>query len=254
MLIEASAIEYSNKGFQLGPVSLSVKDGEILGIGGPNGSGKSTLLRVMLRLLHPSGGYIKVDGINIETMKQRDLSKRLAYLPQTLFSPLNLSVQDVLLASQYSLDKKNKKLDDIIKRYGIENLKHRDFNSLSGGEKRLVMLIGAISQESGAILMDEPDTFLDVDKEIRVMQEILNLRDSGRSVIVILHDLNKLAKICDKVLMLKSGRVIAYGSTDEVLVPGVLEKLYSASFRIEQTQGSMRIDAFPNQNDGKLSK
>ena len=109
------------------------------------------------------------------------------------------------------------------------------------------MLIGAISQDSDAILMDEPDTFLDVDKEIQVMEEIRNLRDSGRSVIVILHDLNKLAKICDNVLMLKSGKVLAYGRTDEVLVPEVLEKMYSATFRIEQVSGSMRIDAFPKE-------
>ncbi|MGC8515107.1 MAG: ABC transporter ATP-binding protein [Thermoplasmata archaeon] len=244
-LIEVRAVEYSINRFHLGPVSLSVKEGKILGIGGPNGSGKSTLLRVMLRLLRPTGGRITVDGEDIEKMTQRDLSRRLAYLPQNLFSPLNLSVQDVLLASQYSLEKKSSKLDAIINRYGIENLKHRDFNSLSGGEKRLVMLIGAITQDSDAILMDEPDTFLDVDKEIQVMEEIMNLRESGRSVIVILHDLNKLAKICDNILMLKSGKVIAYGPTGEVLVPEVLEKMYSASFRIEQGTGSMRIDAFP---------
>ncbi len=246
-LIEASAVEYSINRFHLGPLSLSVKGGEVLGIGGPNGSGKSTLLRVMLRLLRPTGGRITVNGENIEKMTPRDLSRRLAYLPQNLFSPLNLSVQDVLLASQYSLEKKSNKLDAIINRYGIEDLKHRDFNSLSGGEKRLVMLIGAISQDSDAILMDEPDTFLDVDKEIQVMEEIRNLRDSGRSVIVILHDLNKLAKICDNVLMLKSGKVLAYGRTDEVLVPEVLEKMYSATFRIEQVSGSMRIDAFPKE-------
>jgi iron complex transport system ATP-binding protein len=245
MLIEASSIEYSINRFKLGPVSFSAKGGEIVGIGGPNGSGKSTLLRIMLRLLHPTGGYITIDGKNLEEMTQRELSRRLAYLPQTLFSPLNLSVQDVLLASQYSLDKRSNKLDTIINRYGIEELKHRDFNSLSGGEKRLVMLIGAISQDSDAILMDEPDTFLDVDKEIQVMEEIRNLRDSGRSVIVILHDLNKLAAICDSVLMLKSGKVIAYGSTDDVLVPEVLERIYSASFRTEQVSGSMKIDAFP---------
>ena len=244
-LIEVSAIEYSINRFHLGPISLSVKGGEVLGIGGPNGSGKSTLLRVMLRLIRPTRGRITVDGEDIEKMTQHDLSRRLAYLPQNLFSPLNLSVQDVLLASQYSLERKSNKLDAIINRYGIEDLKHRDFNSLSGGEKRLVMLIGAMTQDSDGILMDEPDTFLDVDKEIQVMEEIMNLRESGRSVVVILHDLNKLAKICDNVVMLKSGKVIAYGHTDEVLVPETLEKMYSASFRIEQASGSMRIDAFP---------
>ena len=244
-LIEASALEYSVNRFHLGPVSLSVKGGEVLGIGGPNGSGKSTLLKVMLRLIRPTRGRITIEGEDIENMTQHDLSRKLAYLPQNLFSPLNLSVQDVLLASQYSLERKSNRLDAIINRYGIEDLKHRDFNSLSGGEKRLVMLIGAINQDSDAILMDEPDTFLDVDKEIQVMEEIRNVRDSGRSVIVILHDLNKLAKICDNVIMLKSGKVIAYGPTDEVLVPETLEKMYSASFRIEQVSGSMRIDAFP---------
>ncbi len=249
MRIDLNSVEYSIGNFRLGPVTYSIQDGEILGIGGPNGSGKSTLLRIMLRLLRPTGGSISIDGVDIADMMPRDLSRKLAYLPQNLFSPLNLSVQDVLLASEYSMDRRSSKLDELIDRYDLGNLRHRDFNTLSGGEKRLVMLIGAINQGSGAILMDEPDTFLDVDKEMQVMHEITALRDSGRIVVIILHDLNKLASLCDNVLMLKSGKVMAFGSTKSVLVPDVLEKMYSASFKVEQIAGMSRIEAFPRIKD-----
>lgn len=249
MRIDLSSVEYSTNSFKLGPVTLSIEEGKVLGIGGPNGSGKSTLLRLILHLLRPDSGRISIDGVDIAEMVPKDLSRKLSYLPQNLFSPLNLSVQDVLLASEYSMDTKSSKLDALIERYELASLRHRDFNTLSGGEKRLVMLIGAINQGSGAILMDEPDTFLDVDKEMQVMDEIRTLRDSGRIVVIILHDLNKLAAICDNILMLKSGKVMALGPTDSVLVPEILEKMYSASFRVEEVAGSRRIEAFPRKSD-----
>jgi iron complex transport system ATP-binding protein len=241
--IEVSSLRYRNGSFSLGPVSFKADRGEVFGIGGPNGSGKSTLIRLILGLLKPANGSVIIDGKNIGTITQREISRRISYLPQSLFSPLNLSVQDVLLASEYSMVDRNESLSDLIEYFGLNSLKHRDFNTLSGGEKRIVMFAGAVHQGSDIIVMDEPDTFLDIDKEIFLFNEIKKLSSSGKLIITIFHDLNKLRDTCDRVLLLKSGKQIAYGKSNEVLIPDVLETIYSAKFLLDEGKTGTRIIA-----------
>ena len=239
--IEVDSIRYRNVSFSLGPVSFEADRGEVFGIGGPNGSGKSTLIRLILGLLKPDSGSIRIEGKNIASLTQRDISRKISYLPQSLFSPLNLSVQDVLLASEYSMLDRNESLSDLIEYFGLETLKNRDFNTLSGGEKRIVMFAGAVHQGADIIVMDEPDTFLDIDKEIFLFNEIKKLSQSGKLIITIFHDLNKLRDTCDRVLLLKSGKQIACGESRDVLIPDILETIYSAKFILDEGKTGSRI-------------
>ncbi len=243
MQIEISDLKYEQRKFRLGPLSFSISKGNILGIGGPNGSGKTTFLRVLLGLLRPLSGNVQIDGMDISTMKRRDVARKIAYLPQNLFAPLSLSVQDVLLASQYSVSEKPSLLDKLLTEYSIADLKNRDFNSLSGGEKRIVMLAGAISQGSEIIVMDEPDTFLDIDKELFLYDKIRELSDAGRTMIIVFHDLNKLLRLCDTVLLLKNGQQAAFGDRKDVLRPDVLEKIFRARFRQMDIDGTQSLVA-----------
>jgi iron complex transport system ATP-binding protein len=239
--IEVDSIRYRNVSFSLGPVSFEADRGEVFGIGGPNGSGKSTLIRLILGLLKPDSGSIRIEGKNLASLTQRDISRKISYLPQSLFSPLNLSVQDVLLASEYSMLDRNESLSDLIEYFGLETLKNRDFNTLSGGEKRIVMFAGAVHQGADIIVMDEPDTFLDIDKEIFLFNEIKKLSQSGKLIITIFHDLNKLRDTCDRVLLLKSGKQIACGESRDVLIPDILETIYSAKFILDEGKTGSRI-------------
>ncbi len=239
--IEVDSIRYRNVSFSLGPVSFEADSGEVFGIGGPNGSGKSTLIRLILGLLKPDSGSIRIEGKNLASLTQRDISRKISYLPQSLFSPLNLSVQDVLLASEYSMLDRNESLSDLIEYFGLETLKNRDFNTLSGGEKRIVMFAGAVHQGADIIVMDEPDTFLDIDKEIFLFNEIKKLSQSGKLIITIFHDLNKLRDTCDRVLLLKSGKQIACGESRDVLIPDILETIYSAKFILDEGKTGSRI-------------
>ena len=239
--IEVDSIRYRNVSFSLGPVSFEADRGEVFGIGGPNGSGKSTLIRLILGLLKPDSGSIRIEGKNLASLTQRDISRKISYLPQSLFSPLNLSVQDVLLASEYSMLDRNESLSDLIEYFGLETLKNRDFNTLSGGEKRIVMFAGAVHQGADIIVMDEPDTFLDIDKEIFLFNEIKKLSQSGKLIITIFHDLNKLRDTCDRVLLLKSGKQIACGESRDVLIPDILETIYSAKFILDEGKTVSRI-------------
>ncbi len=242
MRIDVTDIGYTTGQFTLGPLSLSVEEKEIFGIGGPNGSGKTTLMRLMLGLIKPTTGIVRIGSRRIQEMTPAEISRRVAYLPQHLFSPLNLSVADVLLASQYSmLD--DVRLHSIVSEFNLDRFMHRDFNSLSGGEKRMVMFAGALSQGADTIVMDEPDTFLDIDMELKVMSKLRKIKSEGKTVVVIFHDLNKLSSICDRVAMLKDGRLHSYGLTDEVFVPENLEDIYSARFFIEQDKMGRRIFA-----------
>lgn len=244
MQIEVADLGYTQRRFILGPLNFSIDKGEILGIGGPNGSGKSTLLRVLLGLLHSSTGRIMIDGDAIEAMHRRDVARKMSYLPQNLFAPLNLSVQDVLLSSQYSFTERPANLDSLLMEFSLTDLRNRDFNSLSGGEKRLVMLAGAIHQDSDIIVMDEPDTFLDVDKELFLYDKIRDIAASGKTVIIVFHDLNKLSHVCNKVLLLKGGKQAAFGDRDEVLRPEVLEKIYKARFKQLDLDGTKSLIAY----------
>ena len=239
--IEVDSIRYRNVSFSLGPVSFEADRGEVFGIGGPNGSGKSTLIRLILGLVKPDSGSIRIEGKNLASLTQRDISRKISYLPQSLFSPLNLSVQDVLLASEYSMLDRNESLSDLIEYFGLETLKNRDFNTLSGGEKRIVMFAGAVHQGADIIVMDEPDTFLDIDKEIFLFNEIKKLSQSGKLIITIFHDLNKLRDTCDRVLLLKSGKQIACGESRDVLIPDILETIYSAKFILDEGKTGSRI-------------
>lgn len=244
MQIEVRNLRYAHKGFSLGPVSFSAGPGEILGIGGPNGSGKSTLMRLVLGLLQHDSGSILLDRMDMSEMKRSDIARRMAYLPQNLFSPLNLSVQDVLLSSEYSLSGKPSSLDSLISEFSLEEFRNRDFNTLSGGEKRIVMLAGAINQNADIILMDEPDTFLDVDKELFLYEKISDIAKSGKIVVIVFHDLNKLARLCGKVLLLKSGQQAAFGDADKVLVPNILERIYRAKFREQGSEDAKSLIAY----------
>lgn len=244
MRIEVANIQYQRGMFHLGPLEFSLQSGEILGIGGPNGSGKSTLMRLMLKLLEPRTGEILIDGTSLSEMSQRGIARRLAYLPQNLFAPLNLAVQDVLLSSEYSVTGRPSSLDSLLTEFAIEDLRNRDFNSLSGGEKRLVMLAGTINQGSGTILMDEPDTFLDIDRELFLFEKIRELAQAGKGVVLIFHDINKIARLCDKVLLLKQGKQIAFGDAQEILVPEILERIYNSRFRARVIDGRPDLFAF----------
>ena len=230
MKIEVSGVCHSAGSFRLSDVSFSIHGGKINGIGGKNGSGKSTLLNMLYGYNRPESGSILIDGRDIRSYTEHELSRKMAIVRQEAPEPINFSTTDVISVFGYSNGYTKTGLSSVLETCRIAHLAHRDFNSLSGGEKRLVMIAGAIFQDSEVLLMDEPTTFLDVDKDAFVQSLIADLKSRGKTVVVILHDINLLYRLCDNVIFLKDGKVVAEGAPESVFLPETLRNVFGVDF------------------------
>lgn len=241
MYLEARHINFARGGFSLQDVSFVTETGTITGIGGHNGSGKSTLLRILYGFHKPRSGDIVIDGESLSKMTPRQISRKISVVNQEVSEPFNFTVGEVVSMSGYSLEDERTSVSDVLRMCGIEDLQDRPFTEISGGERRLSLIAAAIYQNSSIMLMDEPTAFLDVDKEIRVIEIIKKLRDQGRNIIMVLHDVNLLYRICDNVVLLRNGRVVASGKRDEVMTLSNLRETYSIEFREISNGGPYRF-------------
>ncbi len=241
MYLEAKDVVFNRGRFSLQNVSFRSDGGTITGIGGRNGSGKSTLLRALYGFHHITAGDVFIGGKRLSSMGPREISRRISVVSQEVSEPFNFTVGEVVSISGYSLEKKNSRISDVLEICGIGELENRPFNEISGGERRLVLIAAAIYQDADILLLDEPTAFLDVDKEIRVIDILRKLRDLGKNIIVVLHDVNLLYRICDRVVLIRDGKIVATGPRDEVMTIQNLNKTYSVEFTILEGEGPYRF-------------
>lgn len=212
-------------------VEVAATRSEVVGLIGPNGSGKSTLLRTLYGALQPQAGYVLLGDMRIEELGARDIAQRVAVVVQESDSELPFTVTDIVLLGRTphmrSFQRHSKKdlqiAADAIHRVGVRHLADRVFAGLSGGEKQRVLIARALAQGASHLLLDEPTNHLD----IRYQHAILNtVRELDLTTIVVLHDLNLAARYCDRLLLLREGRVVADGPPETVLTPEVIEPVY----------------------------
>ena len=230
MKIEMRNIEYGNQNFHLNVDHIMIEDGSITGIGGPNGSGKSTLLKILYGYLKPIKGTVLIDGNSLNELRGAKVAGKISVVQQETPTPMNFTVENIVSMSRYSDPVDDSKVRESLDRCGIAHLQHRKFEELSGGERRLVMIAGALYQGTEIIMLDEPTTFLDVDKELRIVDLIVNLKQLGKTVIVVLHDVNLLYRICNRVIMMRDGRVMGEGYPSRMFTPDLLREVYGSSF------------------------
>lgn len=241
MSLRLDHIGYTRGSFSLKDISISVPEGSILGIGGQNGSGKSTLLKLMYGFYRPDSGRIFLEKNTLSEISAREISRNIAVVNQEISEPFNFTALEVVKLSGYSRNDETISPLEAMEKCGISHLSNRTFSELSGGEKRLVIIAAAVYQDAKIILMDEPTAFLDVDKEERVKAIIRDLNEDGRTLILVLHDINLLNSICSHVVLLKEGRIIAEGEKETVLTLENLEKAYSTRFRILEDAGPYKF-------------
>jgi iron complex transport system ATP-binding protein len=207
-------------------VSLSVKEGDFVGILGPNGSGKTTLLKSISRTLKPHKGTIFLDKTDIYSMKSVDLAKHMAIVPQESTIGFSFSALDIVLMGRNPHMKRfqmeSEKDMTIVKKAMLKtNTWHfadRPINELSGGEKQRVVIARALAQEPKILLLDEPLTHLDMINQIEIMDLVKELCvKEGMIVLTVIHDLNLAARYCTSALLLKGAKVFAAGTLDKVL-------------------------------------
>lgn len=212
-------------------ISFAVHKGSFTGLIGPNGAGKSSLLRCLYRYLKPTKGHVEFNRTNIWHYSASDYAKHVAVVLQESPSHFNLTVREVvalgllphqsLFGSVLSEDKV--KIDSALIQVGLVDKQGDAFNHLSGGEKQRVLIARAIVQSPSLLIMDEPTSHLDIKYQIQIMELAKSL---GITVIASFHDLNLASAMCDRLLVLDQGRLVADGEPEQVLTSDLISKVF----------------------------
>lgn len=224
-------------------VDLVVPKGKITALIGPNGAGKSTLLSLVARLVPVQQGRIAVAGLDLATTPTEALARAMAILPQHAGVASRLSVRELVAFGRWPHHHGRPKAEDhamvetAIARLGLGDLALRFLDELSGGQRQRAHLAMAFAQGTDWLLLDEPLAALDMAHARRLMQELSALRDSGKSVLMVLHEVNHAAAWADHVVAMQGGRIVAQGTPAQVFTPAVLEPLYGMDLRVTQIDG-----------------
>ena len=219
-------------------VSLKLGDGAFTGILGPNGSGKSTLLKVLGGLLRPTGGAVWLDDDDVHAMGRRRLARRLALLPQHPVAPAGLGVRQLVAYGRYPYiarfgkfgDTDRRIISDVMQRCELNNLAERPAGELSGGERQRAWIAMALAQQPRVLLLDEPLSHLDINHQLEVMDLLQQFnRDHALTVAIVLHDINLAARFCDRLAVIREGRLGAGGATAEVLAGDVIDRTFGVT-------------------------
>lgn len=234
-------------------LSLDVRDGRITTIIGPNGCGKSTLLRALGRLLKPSRGAVILDGQLIQELPTKEVARRLGLLHQQASAPEGITVEDLVRRGRYPhqgfLQPPTRRdleaVELALEQSGMSELRHRAVDTLSGGQRQRAWIAMVLAQETGLLLLDEPTTFLDVAHQIEVMELVKQLNAHGRTIVMVLHDINEAARVSDHLVAMRDGRIVREGQPAEVLEPGLLHELYGVECDVLRHPGQRFPFAVP---------
>ena len=215
-------------------MDLHADRGQLVGLIGPNGAGKSTLLRTISGILNYREGTVRLDGDDLKSLSSRDIAAGLALIPQIApYTHGFTSIELVLMGryphlGRFQIEGKE---DDRIARDSMrltrtEQFADRTLDTLSGGERQRVFVSRALAQQPRVLLLDEPTSNLDVLHQLKVLDLVRQLVDDGLTAVAAIHDLNMAARYCDRLVLLKGGRVVAEGSPEEVLVPETIQSAF----------------------------
>lgn len=222
-------------------LDFEVPRGTITAVIGPNGCGKSTMLRALGRLMRPQRGGVLLDGKQIHKLATKEVAKVLGLLPQSPLAPEGLTVADLVARGrhphqswyrQWSSDDEQA-VAEALELTGIGELAERTMDELSGGQRQRAWLSMALAQGTELLLLDEPTTYLDLSHQVDVLELVSRLHgDSGRTVVMVLHDLNLAARYAERLVAMRDGAIVAEGSPHEVLTEELLAEVFALDARV----------------------
>ncbi len=241
-LIQADnlSLAYDNGTTIVRDLSLSIRQGSITALVGPNGCGKSTLLRGISRLLKPSQGTVYLNSQNIHTMKARELAKQLGILPQSPTAPEGLTVHELVAQGRYphqnwfqQWSREDERIvAEALDTTDLTHLADRPVDTLSGGQRQRAWIAMALAQQTQVLLLDEPTTFLDLAYQIDALDLLADLNEQGRTIIMVLHDLNQAARYADTIIALCDGQIMAQGAPAEVMTAEIVWQVFGLKSQI----------------------
>lgn len=243
MQIQALTKHYDGKTVVDG-VSFSIPKGKVLSLIGPNGAGKSTVMGMISRLIAQDSGLVHLEGRNLGQWKNRELSKRLAILTQTNHIQMKLTVRELVRFGRFPyagsrLTAEDEAVVDRALQYmELESLQDRFLDELSGGQRQRALIAMIIAQDTDYVLLDEPTNNLDIYHATNMMKIVRRLCDElGKTVILVLHEINYAAFYSDYICAFKDGKVAKFGTVEEVMTKQNLSQIYGVDFEILSVAG-----------------
>lgn len=226
-------------------VSLTIERGKITSFIGPNGAGKSTVLSMMSRIMKKDSGEVVIDGIELEKWNTRELAKKVSILKQANNINVRLTIREIVSFGRYPhcegrLTKNDiEHIDKAIEYMQLKDIENRYLDELSGGQRQRAYIAMVIAQDTEYVFLDEPLNNLDMKHSVQMMKVLRNLVDDlGKTVVIVMHDINFASVYSDRIIILKDGKVAKEAVTKEVIQKGILEDIYEINFNISNINGN----------------
>ncbi|MBD2844083.1 ABC transporter ATP-binding protein [Paenibacillus sp. IB182496] len=216
-------------------LNIAIPQGKITALVGSNGSGKSTILKTLARIMSPSSGSVLLDGKSIHKQSTKEVAKQLAILPQNPTSPDGLTVTELVSYGRFpyqkgfgSMSKEDRRVVNwALEATAMTEFAERPVDQLSGGQRQRAWIAMTLTQETDIMFLDEPTTFLDMAHQLEVLQLLHKLNgEAGRTIVMVVHDLNHASRYADHMIAIKKGRVAGEGSPTEVMTPDILREVF----------------------------
>ena len=225
-------------------LSLKIQDQKITALIGANGAGKSTLLGVISRLIKPTSGEVLIDGTNISEFKSNDIAKKIAVLKQTNQINVRITVKELVTFGRFPHSKgkltkaDETKIDEVITYMNLKAYENKYLDQLSGGQKQRAYIAMILAQDTKYIFLDEPLNNLDMKYAVDMMVVLQDLvKDFGKTIVIVMHDINFAAAFCDHIVAMKDGVIINEGNTDEMMDKTILDNVFDHDFCIAGIDG-----------------
>ena len=223
----------------IGPVNIQIPAGGITALVGPNGAGKSTLLTMIGRLLSIDSGTVEIGSMDVTSAKSKDLAKIISILRQENHFVTRLTVRQLVGFGRfpYTQGRLNVEDEEIISKYidflGLRGLEGRYLDQLSGGQRQRAYVAMVLCQETDYVLLDEPLNNLDIAHSVEMMKHLYSAaKEFGRTIIIVLHDINFAARYADYICAAKDGQIAAFGTPDEIMRDELLTKIFNTPVKV----------------------
>jgi len=225
-------------------VTVTIEPGTITSFIGPNGAGKSTLLSMVSRLLNADTGEVLLDKNNVNKWRSDDFAKRVSILKQSNYINVRLTIRELVSFGRYPYSKgrltaeDEQFVDKAIEYMNLVDMQDKFLDELSGGQKQRAFIAMVIAQDTDYVLLDEPLNNLDMKHSVQIMKTLRKLVDElGKTVIIVLHDINFASVYSDRIVALKDGKVVKDGPTHEIITSDALRDVYDMDIPVQEQNG-----------------